>query len=111
MTDMLNNVKIDLVKVNEGVWRKVFRSELLIAHVSNDKFKQAIMNLAAVQMTEEALIRIMAKTILLGWRNVKDPQGNELIYTEELAVIALTDSDDIRSFVDKVSTDLQYYCE
>ena len=108
---MLNNVKIDSVKVNEGVWRRVFRSELLIAHVSNDKFKQAIMDSAAVQMTEEALIRIMAKTILLGWRNVKDPQGNELVYTEELAVIALTDSDDIRSFVDKVSTDLQYYCE
>lgn len=108
---MLNNIKISHDKVNNGVWRKLFRSELLIANTNSEKFKQAIIDLGSSPVTEEALIRIMAKTILLGWRNVKDPQSSELAYTEELAIVALTSSDDVRTFVDKVSTDLQYYCE
>lgn len=108
---MLNNIQISHDKVNNGVWHKLFRSELLIANTNSEKFKQAIVDLGSQPVTEDVLIRIMAKTILLGWRNVKDPQGSELAYTEELAIIALTSSDDVRVFVDKVSTDLQYYCE
>lgn len=108
---MLNNIKISHDKVNNGVWRKLFRSELLIANTNSEKFKRAIVDLGSQPVTEDVLIHIMAKTILLGWRNVKDPQGSELVYTEELAVIALTTSDDVRAFVDKASTDLQYYCE
>lgn len=108
---MLNNIAISHDKINNGVWRKVFRSEFLVASVNSEAFKQRIMDLGSTPITDALLVEIMADTILLGWKNVKDPQGNNLEYTRDLAVIALTSSDSVRSLVDKISTNLQYYCE
>lgn len=108
---MLNNISISSVKINQGVWQRVFQSEFLIASVNCDAFKQRIMDLGSTPVTESVLVEIMADTILLDWRNVKDPQGDDLEYTRELAVIALTTNDSVRSIVDKISTNLKYYCE
>ena len=108
---MLNHISISQEKINNGVWCPLLKSSFLIASVDSDRFKQAILDYGSGEMPDRELVAIMAKTLLLDWRNVKDPDGNDLPYSEQMAIIALSTSDAVRSFVDSVSTNIGFYCE
>ena len=108
---MLNNISINSEKVNNGVWRQLLKSKFLVASVNCEKFKQAILDHGSKELSDRDLVSIMAKTILLDWCDVKDPDGNNLLYSEQMAIIALSTSDAVRSFVDSVSTNIGFYCE
>lgn len=106
---MLDKIEIDQKKANEGVWVSLLESKFLIASVEGKKFKQAILDLGSKPLSDDDLIRVMSESILLDWQCVKDPDGDWLQYSNQLAAIALTTNDAVRKFVDSVSTDLSRY--
>lgn len=108
---MLNNIQLNPMLVNNGIWMPLQRSRFLVASTDSQRFKQAIMDCGQNDISDDDLIKIMSKTILLGWADVKDPSGNDLPYSEQMAVIALKQNDAVRTFVDNVSTNIGLYCE
>lgn len=108
---MLNNIALNPMLVNNGVWMPLLRSRFLIASTDSQRFKQSILDHGRNGLTEDDLISIMSKTILLGWADVKDPAGKDLPYSEQMAAIALRQNEAVRTFVDNVSTNIGLYCE
>jgi len=108
---MLNNIKTNQLLIDNGVWMPLLQSRFLIASVESKRFKQAIIDNGQKALTEDVLIGIMAKTILLDWSMVKDPQGNDLAYSNDMAAIALKTNESVKSFVDRISTSIGLYCE
>jgi len=106
---MLNGINIDPDKISNGVWVDIVGSSFLIACVENAQFKNSVFRHGVSEISDAEYCKILADTILLDWRNVKDPDGNDLTYTKELAVIALTTNNDVRVLVDSVSTNLSYF--
>jgi hypothetical protein len=108
---MLNNIAFNADAIKNGVWVQLQQSSFLVASVENSKFKSAIFDHGRKQFTDDEFCSILAKFILLDWRDVKQPNGEDLAYSEELAKIALMSNDEVRMLVDHVSTDLKYFCE
>lgn len=106
---MLNQISIDIDKINKGVWQSLHGSKFLIASIESQAFKQAVLD--CKDLTEDQLMQILAKTILLDWLHVKNPSGDDIEYSQSMAVLALTQSDEVRGLVDSVSTTLRFYCE
>ena len=106
---MLNNIAIDAELVENGVWVQLQQSWFLIASVENNKFKAAIFDHGRNQFTDDEFCSLLANFILLGWKDVKQPDGSDLSYSKEMAKIALLSNDDVRMLVDHVSTNLKYF--
>lgn len=108
---MLSNIKFDADKIENGVWVSLLNSEFLIASVENSKFKHTVFESRFVAISDEFYCKILADTILLDWRNVKDPNGDDLPYSKALAEIALKSNFEVRALVDSVSTTLKYFAD
>lgn len=108
---MLNAININSEAVNDGIWVSLHNSSFLIASVENSAFKNAVFAAGKKQFTDDEFCKILADTILLGWSDVKQPDGSELVYSKQMAVIALQVNDEVRSLVDAVSTNLGLFVE
>jgi hypothetical protein len=101
-----------LLREREGVWVEYLEGELLIARIGNPanrlafaKFRQPYKRqIDKGNLPDEQMAQIIAKTyaesILLDWRGFKNEDGSELAHSTELAVKALTNDLDLRSFVE-----------
>lgn len=110
--------KYDEDKQKEGVWVKYDESDLLIASAQSTKFSKLLNRL---QMKNERAIKkdpsvankvyieAMAEAMLLDWKNVVDVEGNEVPYTVEMSVAALTGDPDLREFVTNTAVDNELY--
>ena len=83
----------------------------LIASVEKNQFKSAIFDHGRKEFTDDEFCAVLAKHILLGWRDVKLPDGSDLPYSYEMAKIALLTNEDVRMLIDHVSTNLKYFSE
>ena len=108
---MLNNIAFNADLIENGVWVQLQQSWFLIASVENNKFKSAIFDHGLNQFTDDEFCTLLAKFILLGWKDVKQPDGSDLAHSDDMAKIALLTNEDVRMLVDHVSTNLKYFCE
>jgi len=108
---MLNNIELNQHKINNGVWMPLLASSFLIASVENKRFKEKIFDHGQIKLTDDEMCEIIAETILLDWKDVKDPTGADLPYDKSVAVIALKTCEPLKALVDTVSTNLGNYCE
>lgn len=108
---MLNNINFCSESVSNGVWVQLYNSKFLIASVESSSFKRAVFESGKKQIDDDEFCKILADTILLNWSDVKQPDGSELVYSKEMAVIALKTNNEVRSLVDSVSTDLSFFVE
>lgn len=108
---MLNDVIIDYDKVNRGIWRELGLSSFLVAHTCNERFKSdLVISLnGSTSIEKTAFCKILADCILLDWRGVKQPDGQDLKYTKSLATYALLTNQELFDFVESVSNDLSLY--
>ena len=106
---MLNHIDNDFEKIENGVWLMLRQSSFLIASSESRKFKQAIIDCGIGGISSDTLDQIIAKTILLDWRDVKTPDGNDLPYSYDIALIAIKSNEELKAFVDKQSTSLANY--
>ena len=51
------------------------------------------------QTSEKILIEVFVGSVLLGWENVKDRDGNELVFNEENAIALLKDLPDLYEYL------------
>lgn len=108
---MLNDIKFNRDAIENGVWVQLKNSKFLIASVENSAFKAAVLDHGAERYTNEEFCNLLSLHILLGWSDVKQPDGSDLPYSYEMAKIALLTNDEVRALVDHVSTSLKYYSE
>ena len=108
---MLNNIAFNSDLIENGVWVQLQQSWFLIASVEKNQFKSAIFDHGRKEFTDDEFCAVLAKHILLGWRDVKLPDGSNLPYSYEMAKIALLTNEDVRTLVDHVSTNLKYFSE
>ena len=110
---MLDQIRIDYDKVNNGQWMRLRNSEFLIAHTSKESFKADL----TMKLNRQGFIslgdlcEILADHILLSWRSVKQPSGGDLDYTRDFAAYALLSNTELRDFVEERSQDLAYFSE
>jgi hypothetical protein len=99
----LSLIKSDATAENNGVWVEwEYGVKLLIARSGNknfDSFMQRVSpdvlekmrNSDDPEHTEAMLKKAIAKTILLGWKNIDDDDGNPLKYSAKRALEFLED--------------------
>ena len=108
---MLNNIAFNADLIENGVWVQLKQSWFLIASVEKSQFKSAIFDHGRKEFTDDEFCDVLANHILLGWRDVKLPDGSDLSYTREMAKTALMVNEEVRMLVDHVSTNLKYFSE
>ncbi len=82
-----------------GVWREYSGAQLLIAYVSNPDYAEMQQKLSREHraalfvdgpnkdaLVDSILQQCAASTLLLGWRNIQDDEGNEIPYSSETAL-------------------------
>lgn len=94
----IESIKTDVSKEVEGVWVNYGSGiKLLIARARNSKYQDVLRELIdplkkgiredSVKITdlEDVLLRVRARTILLGWKNIEAADGSEIVYSHEAA--------------------------
>ena len=101
----LKKIRIDPKKQSEGVWFEVDDdTSLLIARMNNPKFNKeferetrqsrrfAKRGMLPDDKAAEIVDKVVAKTVLLGWKGLKQ-DGEEIPYSEEKALELLQDEE------------------
>lgn len=114
----LANLAIDLKKEEEGAWIKVDEeTELLIARIGNDRYVdlqsqliEKYVGLGKDVGKQDILPELMAKTILLGWKNLK-MDGEELVYSVDTAfkILANPENKAFRDLVFAKANNMENY--
>lgn len=103
-----------LTREREGVWVDYMEGQLLIARIGNphnlkvfakhrQPYKRQLLRGTVAQDVQAKIVcKTYAESVLLGWRGIKDDEGNELKYTTELAEQVLLNDIDLREFVESV---------
>lgn len=121
MLDIFKAFATDAALELEGVWKEIGGgAELLIARNNNSRYLKAMDreykahkhalsgdNEGAEKLAEDLLIRVLATTILLGWKNLSW-QGQPLEYSVQNAEMLLSVKD-FRKLVISLSEDLQNF--
>lgn len=120
----LNSLRIDAKKVSGGVWCKYENDiEFLIARKPNPAFDEFMENeigphLASIragtfdkELDRQITKKAIAHTVLLGWENLQDDEGNDIPYSPEKAFEILTDPEfaDIYKFILIMSSSQDLY--
>lgn len=122
MADIGKLYGTDSQKEIDGVWRDdiVAGSEFLIARIGNPNYQKRFNALSKPyrraikkgtleeEVAEKLLIRCMAETILLGWKNV-EVYGKKVNYSVENAVELLTKFKDLREEINDVANAMEIY--
>lgn len=118
--DIFSTYAVDESKELGGTWMEVGDAELLIARAGNKAYikllgKEVERNQRALDRKDEAadalsdkiMIHVLAKTILLGWKNVKF-KGEPIEYSEDNAKMLLAIKD-FRREVIKLADDFNAF--
>lgn len=120
----INNIRTDLNKEVDGVWVNFVEGiRLKIARARNSKYVEFLRSLTENKRKEirnddiktedfaDILMQVRAKTILLGWENIQDDNGNEILYSYEQALEFFRDKElkDFYNFVVGVSENINNY--
>lgn len=109
----LNNMRIDLQKELDGVWIPYIGDvQLLVARMTNDRFQASQRRVlrekgvnSMQDLPEEDVAEMskpgVAEFVLLGWKNIEDEDGNEVVYSKEKALEIFNDPElsDMYTFV------------
>lgn len=106
---------------NKGVWRDLGKeARVLIARLGNAEFRKMFSEMVqpytetgvAVpeDVQEDITVRCLARTVLLGWEKILDGD-EELEYSYDNAVRALTEMRDFRELVIKLASKQDAYKE
>lgn len=102
----------------EGVWVDFMASEFLVASSNSVSFQRMFAALQRPYMRQiqkgtldpsiqlEIMCKTLAKTALLGWRNVVDNSGAEVPYSAEVAYTALKNNTEFRTFIIETASDI-----
>jgi hypothetical protein len=121
----IESIKTDLNKEENGVWVTfVSGIELLIARARNPKYNELMRRLADPVINKirdedkfssedyaKLLMEVRAKTILLGWKNIQDKNGNDIKYSSEKALEFFKDPElkDFYAFIVGVSESADHF--
>ena len=108
--------KVDKTKCVEGVWvtperlvgvQDAMQFKLARMGVSNPKFRAAATEYALknrnqqrlgqinVEAQREHMIRVFCETVLIDWRNIKDPSGKVVDYDVQLGIVLMEELEDL----------------
>ena len=110
-------------KEADGVWSKFKGSEFLLASSNSVRFQRTFGRLQrpyakqierktldpAVQL--DLLAEALSKTVVLDWKNVVDTDGNQVPYSQEVALSALKGNSEFRAFVIDTASDIGTFTE
>lgn len=121
--DIKKTFKTDETLENEGAWVDIGEGcELLIARVGNKAYQKMFQKLTQPhrkliqrnkldpQILEDLGIQCFARTILLGWRGLKE-DGNEVEYSVDAAQRLLTEYKDFRELVAELANEAATFRE
>ena len=107
---MLNNVKLNTDGIRNGLWFGLGKTELKIAHSSNQRFKGALASkLVDGKISVKDACKAMAEGILVDWKSLKHLDGSDVPYSIDMATYALLTNKDLREYVETVSSNLENY--
>ena len=123
----LSSVKSNVKKSEEGIWTP-FESgiEFLIARMGNPKYTKLLAKLsrphhrklrgsrgASSDLENDLTKQAVAKTVLVGWRNLDDEDGNPIPYSQEKALEIISDPAyiEVYNFVLATAGDFQAFRE
>jgi hypothetical protein len=121
--DLQTDYGTDNKKEIEGVWFKEEfggETECLIARIGNPEYQKVFNRISKPQrralrkgtiqdeIAETILIRTMAKTILLDWKNMKE-NGKVLKYSHDEAFRVLKKYRDFRDIVSDLANEIEAY--
>lgn len=113
------NAKND--KLAQGVWVDYGDSRFLVAHSSSLKFQRVFARLQQPHrnkiekgtldpaVSKELVCKAFAQALILDWANVIDADGNDVEFSQEMAVEALMNNPDLVEFIQEVSNNLAYF--
>lgn len=117
----LENLKTNSVLENNGIWKALGDGKVLVASLDNPEYTAMIaletkpyqaLNRAGGEIPkgdiERLTIKVMAKTILLGWDNITI-SGELIPYNTKAAVEVLTDYPRFRDAVALIASDISNY--
>jgi hypothetical protein len=115
--------KTPQVELEEGTWTDYEGSKFKIAYAGSIKFARVkdqiekphrrMIEKGAVDPADQKkwLIQALAKAILLDWKDVHDEDGQEVQYSVNNAIQAMTNSEEFRDFVMTFSMELANFRE
>lgn len=107
--------------IEEGIWVEYEGSSFLVAYATNPKFLRSKQRLEQPHRRKiesgnfdpvdqrNVLIKAMAEGILIGWKNVKNPDGDEVPFSKEAAIKALMFDEVFREYIMESSINIQNY--
>lgn len=95
--------KFNVARSGNTEFKKVFREAM---KPYKDEFEAGRMN---EEQSNEIMIHCVASSILVGWENVKDNQGNDHEYSYENAVSLLTDDHDFYDAITEHSNNIENF--
>lgn len=110
--------KYDENKQTDGVWVDFEGSQLLVASAQSTKFTKVLNRIQKklarqiqqdASVANKAYLEAMAEAMLLDWKDVLDVEGNEVHYSKEVALQALTGDPELRDFVSNTAVDNDLY--
>lgn len=120
----IESIKTDLQKEDKGVWID-FESgiKLKIARARNSAYRELMRQLTEphqqkiregemeIEVLEDLLKQVRAKTILLGWENIEDKTGMTILYSPEQALAFFNDPElrDFYTFVILTSENMENF--
>lgn len=105
MLNLFKQFKTDETAENKGVWREFGEAKFLIARTGNKAYAKLLQELveknrsllnkkgeAADKLSESIMIEVTAKTLLLGWEGIANPDNEEeaLPFSHEAAIAFLS---------------------
>jgi len=121
--DIKKEYSTDEKKETDGVWETIGDGcKVRVARANNSNYNKWFTRLTKPfkqqlrrdtmpeKKSEEILIKLMAKTILLDWEGMHE-DGVELEYTEENAIHLLTEYKDFRQQIDDLSKSIELFRE
>lgn len=117
------NIDKDNSLLTAGVWMEYEESRFLVTHMSNVAFQRAVMRRQAPHKSKidkgtldpaimrELMTKAMAETLVLGWENVVDGEGNKVPFTPEACHKALKNNEDLRDYISDFAMNLDNFRE
>ena len=113
---------IDKTKELNGIEANYYGVILIIARANNTAFKRMFRTLLAPhkykmdnnqtipeEISEDIMFQCYSKTILIGWKDLKDSKGSDIVYSEKAAYELLKDDDDAFDFIKNQSNNMDAF--
>ena len=114
----IGKLKTNKAKEKNGVWIEQPEGHAwLVARFNNQAYQEYLASLLkphrsqirldtfSMKIRNELVLKAFAKTVLLGWRNVQNEDGSELVYSPEKAEEILTLSSDLYELIGELAMD------